>query len=70
MGMSRQIFDTLGNISAEALFAMTGDQLAVRMAGKPTMIARRIDYLSDGLFAGEFDTNPLYHRPAAGLAPG
>lgn len=64
MSMSRQIADMLGDISAEALFAMTGEQLAVNVARQPTVIARRLDYLGDSLFAGRFDANPRYHRPA------
>ncbi len=70
MGMSRQIADMLGDISAEALFAMTGEQIAVHVARKPTAIARRLDYLKDSRFAGKFDANPRYHRPAAGIAAG
>jgi hypothetical protein len=42
MGMSRQIADMLGDITAEALFAMTGEQIAVHIAWKPTVIARRL----------------------------
>jgi hypothetical protein len=60
MGMSRPIADVLGDVSANVLFGMTRDQIAVRMAGEPTMIARRIDYLRDGMFAGTFDANPRY----------
>ncbi|TPV99667.1 MAG: hypothetical protein USCAAHI_00879 [Beijerinckiaceae bacterium] len=68
MGMSRQIADMLGDISAETLFAMTGGQLAVHIARQPTAIARRLDYLTDSLFAGRFDANPPYRGPAPGPA--
>ena len=55
----------LGDISAEALFAMTGEQLAAHIARKPTVIARRLNYLKDSLFADTFDTNPRsVRRPA------
>ena len=60
MGMSRQLSEVLGDISADALFAMSRDQLAVRLAGQPTEVARRVDYLKDALFAGKFDANPRY----------
>jgi hypothetical protein len=60
MGMSRPIADLLGDVSPEMLFGMTREQIAVRLAGQPTMIARRLDYLKDRLFAGKFDTNPRY----------
>lgn len=59
--MSRQIADTLGDISADAQFAMTGEQLAVHIARQPMAIVRRLDYL----FADKFDTNPCFQRPAA-----
>jgi type IV secretion system protein VirD4 len=60
MGMSRPIADLLGDVSADTLFGMTRNQLAVRMAGEPTVIARRLDYLTDSQFAGKFDPNPRY----------
>jgi len=60
MGMSRPIADVLGDMSADALFSMTREQIAVRMAGQPTVIARRIDSLTDSLFAAKFDANPRY----------
>jgi hypothetical protein len=66
MGMSRQIADMLGDISAEALFAMTGVQIALHIASQPMAIVRRLDYL----VADKFDANPRYHRPPAGLAAG
>jgi type IV secretion system protein VirD4 len=68
MGMSRPIADMLGDISPEALFAMRQDRIAVRIAGNQTVIARRLDYLTDRLFAGTFDANPHYHRPERGVA--
>jgi type IV secretion system protein VirD4 len=70
MAMSRGIADMLGDVSADTLFAMTGQQVAVHIAGQSTVIARRLDYLTDRLFAGKFDANPRYRRPAAGLAAG
>jgi type IV secretion system protein VirD4 len=60
MGMSRPIADILGDVSAEALFTMTPEQIAVRVPRNPTIIARRLDYLSDGLFGDTFDANPRY----------
>jgi type IV secretion system protein VirD4 len=60
MGMSRQIADVLGDVSADALFGMSREQVAVRLAGRQTEIARRLDYLRDALFAGKFDANPRY----------
>jgi len=56
MAMSRPIAELLGDETAEALFAMTREQIAIRV------IARRLDYLTDRSFAGKFDANPRYQR--------
>jgi hypothetical protein len=63
MPMSRQIADMLGDISPEAMFAIRTSKSRAR---QPMAIVRRLDYL----FADTFDTNPCYHRPAAGHAAG
>jgi len=60
MSMSKPIADLLGDVSPEALFGMTAQQIAVRFAGRSTVIARRVDYLADEMFAGKFDVNPRY----------
>ncbi len=60
---SRQIAEILGDISAEALFGLASDQLAINRVGSPTAIARKLDYLNDSRFAGRFDPNP-FHDPA------
>ena len=60
MAMSRPIAELLGDETPEALFAMTREQIAIRMNGQRTVIARRLDYLTDRPFAGKFDANPRY----------
>lgn len=67
MSMSRQIAEVLGDVSPDALFSMTGDQIAVHLARRPTVIGRRIDYLHDELFRSRYDANPRYR--SAGDAP-
>lgn len=62
LSMSRQLADSLGDISAEALFAMDRNELAIRRAGQPTRRVRRIDYLTDPEFQGRFDVDPLQQR--------
>ena len=64
MPMSRNMADLLGDISADALFDMTQEQVAVQKAGKATVVARRVDYLTDSVFAGRADRNPRC-RPAS-----
>ena len=60
LGAARQVAEQLGDINAEALFQMGGDELVVHRAGRPTEIARKLDYLTDPLYQGRFDPNP-YH---------
>ena len=68
MGMSRPIADMLGDISADTLFTMTSEQIALHVPRNPTVIARRLDYLEDDLFADTFDVNPRYSQRAHGAA--
>ncbi len=64
VGSAKQVADHLGDIQAEALFGMGRDQLAIHRSGRPTVIARRIDYLVDEMTVGRFDPNP-YHSLVA-----
>jgi type IV secretion system protein VirD4 len=57
--MSRDLADLFGDVSAEQLFAMPEGQLAVRCAGRFTRVVGRLDYLTDGMFAGQYDANPM-----------
>ena len=45
----------LGDISAEVLFAMTGEQLAAHIARQPTVIARRLNYLRERIDAKDLN---------------
>ena len=62
MPMSRHMADLLGRHFRRR--AIRHDARASRRAtaGKPTVIARRVDYLTDALFAGRADHNPRYRR--------
>ena len=40
-------------------------KMAVRFAGRSTVIARRVDYLADEMFAGKFDVNPRYRQQSS-----
>jgi type IV secretion system protein VirD4 len=70
MGMSRHIADMLGDVSADALFTMTGEQIAVHLARQPTVIGKRLDYLEDELFVDKFDANPRYQQSMARRSAG
>ena len=62
--MANPMADLLGDLSAAAIMQMPPDQLAINRTGHGTVIARKLDYLSDEMFAGRFDANPLYQRTA------
>lgn len=57
--MSREMAEIFGDISADQLFSMGGNSLAVRQAGRPSRIVKRADYLADETFAGTFDANRM-----------
>lgn len=69
--MANPMADLLGDLSAAGIMQMPPDQLAINRTGQGTLIARKLDYLTDEMFAGRFDANPLYQRraPAIGEAP-
>lgn len=60
LGAARQMEAVMGDISAEALLGLAPTDLALSRAGKPTRIVGRLDYLNDPMFAGHFDSNPMY----------
>lgn len=60
--MANPVSEMLGDFSAHALMQLRSDQLAIGRPGLPTSVLRRLDYLSDSLFWGRFDPNPLYGR--------
>jgi len=67
LAAARQVADQLGDVSAETLLALPPDQMALHRAGQPTVLAHKLDYLHDPLFAGRFDPNPMH---AAETVPG
>lgn len=60
INMSRGMSDVLGDVSADALFWMPNNHLAVSIAGSETRFAQRLDYLHDGYFAGKYAANPFF----------
>lgn len=62
LAAARHVTDQLGDLSAETLFQMTRDELALHRAGEATLLARRLDLLHDPLFKGRHDPNPR-HAP-------
>ena len=60
LAAARQVAEQLGDLSAEALFQLGADGIAIHRAGQPTLLAQRLDYLSDPMFQGRFDPHPLH----------
>ncbi len=56
---ARDVCSQLGDIDERSLLALDSDQLVVHLPGRPTVIARKLDYLKDAAFKG-FDDNPYY----------
>jgi type IV secretion system protein VirD4 len=57
--MSHELAELFGDVSADELFAMPPGRLAVRCSGRFTRLVGRLDYLTDSLFTGQFDANPM-----------
>lgn len=62
LAAARQMAEQLGDVSAETLFQMGRDELALHRAGEATVLARKLDCLHDPLFAGRHDPNPRHAR--------
>lgn len=59
--MSRELAEQgFGDVSADTLFGLGGDQLMVRIGGRESLVLRKLEYRHDPLFRGRFDANPLY----------
>lgn len=63
--MSQGMSNALGDISADRLFAMTGDEIAVRRAGEMTRILTRLDYVRDPELAGLAAPDRMHPGPVA-----
>jgi type IV secretion system protein VirD4 len=59
--MARSLSEAaFGDVSADTLFALKRQEVMVSMAGEKSRTIRKLDYRHHPLFAGRFDTNPLY----------
>jgi type IV secretion system protein VirD4 len=65
--MAAPMANLFGDVGEAALIDMAQDEMAIGSAGRPTVLARKLDYLTDPMFAGRFDDNDLYRRPADAL---
>lgn len=60
--MSREMAELMGDISADTLFAMGPDVMAVRRTGRRTELLERVNYLTDPIFEGLYAANPMARR--------
>ena len=62
--------DYLGMIrtGADRILALNNYEMALQIGGRPPVVARKPDYLSDPPFAGQFDENP-FHDPERDIMP-
>lgn len=62
---ARPMAELFGDLSGQALLSMPPDLLAIGRAGQPTVVARKLDYLKDPMFAGQLNANGLYRKAVA-----
>lgn len=62
--MSVTMAELFGDVSADALYCMEADTLAMKTAGQETRFLRKCDYLTDTLFLGRGRDNPLFRKGA------
>lgn len=58
--MSDGVAQMMGDVSAEALFAMAPDQIAVKVGREDSQFLKRIDYLADQPFVNRATPNPMF----------
>lgn len=63
--MSQGMSGALGDISADRLFAMSSEEIAIRRAGERTRIVGRVDYVTDPELAGLAAPDRMHPAPAA-----
>ncbi len=60
--------DGLIRSSADRILALNSYEMALQIGGRPAIVARKPDYLSDPPFAGQFGANP-FHDPDRDILP-
>jgi type IV secretion system protein VirD4 len=60
--MSETMAKTLGDMTADQLFTLPPDMIAVHLAGQAIRLLQRCDYLSDFVFASRASANPMFAK--------
>lgn len=64
----RGAFESFVRTSADRILALNPYEMALQIGGRPPVIARKPDYLSDPSFAAQHDSNP-FHDPDRDIMP-
>jgi type IV secretion system protein VirD4 len=59
----------LGDTNAETLLHLPADQCAVKVGKEPTQMLKKVDYLKDAMFKGQYDVNSFYTPQRDGDQP-
>lgn len=57
---ARDLAEFLGLTNPLLVEGLGPEEMVVQIAGRPPVVAQRLDYLRDAMFAGRFDPNPFY----------
>lgn len=60
LNAARDMADLTGFVSGEAFLGLERSEMLLQIAGDEVVVAKRPNYLSDPIFAGQFDQNPLF----------
>ena len=63
--MSAEMAELFGDVSADALYRLGKDELAVKRSGEDTQVLRKCDYLNDAPFKERAAPNPMFGQGSA-----
>lgn len=64
LNAARDMAELTGFVSPEALLELERSEMLLQIAGDEVVVAKRPNYLTDPIFAGLFDQNPLFDEDA------
>jgi type IV secretion system protein VirD4 len=68
MAAERKLGEGMIRSSADRILALNNYEMALQIGGRPPVVARKPDYLSDPPFTTQFDDNP-FHDPDRDIMP-
>ena len=61
--MAKEFAGLIGGISSKTIMRMPSTHQAMLVNGEEPIICQRPNYLTDALFKGQYDENPMYRSP-------